>query len=146
MREKGKAALLTARIMGHYIGDRLGPAKRTALLGKCRRPPAALTPEWLTAALCAERVLKQLLHSGTHGFVGSGSPLVEAHQRCLMFSGGGGDQGVIGWPTENLTSRQGCEQLLVASLRQSEERLRESLGEEGVHNRWLRPVRWRQTG
>jgi hypothetical protein len=54
VREKGKAALLTARIMGHYVGDRLGPAKRTARLGKVPASPAVLTPEWLTAALCAD--------------------------------------------------------------------------------------------
>lgn len=54
MREKGKAALLTARIMGHYVSDRLRPSTRTARLGEVPASPDALTPEWLTAALCAD--------------------------------------------------------------------------------------------
>lgn len=54
MREKGKAALLTARIMGHHVRDRLLPQARTARVGEVPVSPAALTPEWLTAALCAD--------------------------------------------------------------------------------------------
>lgn len=54
MQEKGKAAVLTARIMGHHVRDRLSRSARTARVGEVPTSPSALTPAWLTAALCTD--------------------------------------------------------------------------------------------
>ncbi|WP_345493257.1 aminoglycoside phosphotransferase family protein [Nocardia callitridis] len=70
MREKRRAAALTARIAGHYLRDRVGGAAR-AEVGAVPAAPNALTPEWLTAALCAEhagaRVESLRLTGGSDG-------------------------------------------------------------------------------
>jgi len=60
----------------------------------------------------------ELLYCDSDGFVGCDGALVEAHQCCLVFGGGEGDQGVVGRAAEDVAGRHRGEELLVAGLRQ----------------------------
>lgn len=70
VREKGRAVALTTRIAGHYLRDRVGRSAPTRI-EEVPPSPEKLTPEWLTAALCAEhpdaRVESFALTEGSDG-------------------------------------------------------------------------------
>src|SRR5260370_9275711 len=87
---------------------------------------------------------KELLDCSADGFIRRGGSLVETEQRGLMFGGGEGDQGIVGGAAEDLPGGYRSEKFLMTGLRQGQEWLGETLGDEGLHDCRMGAVRWRE--